>query len=342
MTKMRAVRYLRTGPAAEVLEIVDLPVPEPRPGEVRVRVHASGVNPHDTKGRSGWTSAKVPPGGIVPHSDGSGVIDAVGPEVSLRRIGERVFVLGARAQGTAADYVCIAAERAIALPETITFAEGASIGVPAFTAWLAVLADGPVTGQTILVQGGGGAVGRVVVELAMRSGARVIATAGSAESRAVAQAKGADIVLDRHTDDIVAAVMEATGGLGVARIVEVDFGANHAADIRALALHGTLAAYSSTSERMPILDYYAFAKKSARLDFVQGALLSPVQLASASASIGSFLSAGVLRPDVAGVLPLEATAQAHEMVEAGASANVVVSPVVSDVSAMDSLGRFDR
>jgi len=322
---MRAVRYLHTGPAAKVLELVHIPTPDPGPGDVRVRVHASGVNPHDTKGRSGWTGAKVPPNGIVPHSDGAGVIDAVGAEVSERRIGERVYVLGARAQGTAADYVCVASDRAIPLPDVMSFAEGACIGVPAFTAWLAVLADGPVTGQTLFVQGGGGAVGRVVVELAQRSGARVIATAGSKASRAVALAKGAEIVLDRHNDDVLAAVLDATQGRGAERIVEVDFGANNALDIQALALHGTLAAYSSSSDRMPVLDYYALARKSARLDFVQGALLSPAQLARATALIGAFLGAGLLRPDVAKVFSLQESAGAHEMVEAGAPANVVVS-----------------
>ncbi len=327
---MRAVRYTQTGPASEVLKIVDLPMPEPAAGEVRVRVHASGINPHDTKGRSGWTGAAVPPGGIIPHSDGAGVIEAVGPEVSPRRVGERVFVVGARAQGTAADFVCIASERAIALPAAISFAEGACIGVPAFTAWLAVLSDGPVTGQTLLVQGGGGAVGRVVVELAHRSGARVIATAGSEASRSVARAKGADIVLDRHSDDVAGSVLEATGGTGAARIVDVDFGANGDTDIRALADHGTVAAYSSSSERTPVLDYYAFARKSARLDFVQGNLMTPGQLHGASACIRAFLQAGLLRPDVAADLPLERTAEAHDMVEAGAPGNVVVRPVPRD------------
>lgn len=321
---MRAVRYLRTGPATEVLEIADLPLPAPGQGEVRVRLHASGVNPHDTKGRSGWAGHDVPKVGIVPHSDGAGVIEAVGAEVSSTRIGARVYVLGAKAQGTAAECVCLPSNQALSLPETMSYAEGACLGVPAFTAWLAVLADGPVMGQTILVQGGGGAVGRVVVELAMRSGARVIATAGSEASRAVARAKGAAIVLDRHEDDIMVAVMEATQGGGAERIVEVDFGANAAIDIAALAPHGTLAAYSSSSERMPMLDYYAFARKSARLDFVQGALLSPAQLASASASIGAFIAAGLLRPDVAEIFPLEQTARAHEAVEKGATANIVV------------------
>lgn len=325
---MRAARYLRTGPAAEVIEIVDLPVPDPGPDEVRVRIHASGVNPHDTKGRSGWAGRDVPSGGIVPHSDGAGVIEAVGLEVSPSRIGARVYVLGAKAQGTAAEFACVPTIQALPLPDTMSFAEGACLGVPAFTAWLAVLADGPVMGQTILVQGGGGVVGRVVVELAHRSGARVIATGGTASSRAVARAKGAEIVLDRHNkDDIVTAVMDATQGRGAARIVEVDFGANAAIDIAALAPHGMLAAYSSSSERMPMLDYYAFARKSARLDFVQGALLSPIQLNSAADSIDAFLGAGLLRPDIARIFPLNETAQAHELVETGAPANVVVDPL---------------
>ena len=322
---MRAVRYQRTGPAAEVLEIAELPRPKPGLGEVRVRVHASGVNPHDTKGRSGWAGRDMPLGGIVPHSDGAGVIEAVGAEISQTRIGARVYVLGAKTQGTAAEFVCLPSEQALDLPGTLSFAEGACLGVPAFTAWLAVLADGPVTGQTILVQGGGGAVGRVIVELAMRSGAHVIATAGSAASRAAACTKGAGIVLDRHNDDITAAVMEATRGHGAHRIIEVDFGANATTDIAALAPHGTLAAYSSSSDRTPTLDYYAFARKSARLDFVQGALLSPAQLASASASIGAFIRSGLLRPDVAEVFPLDQTARAHDAVEAGAPANIVVS-----------------
>jgi NADPH2:quinone reductase len=321
---MRAVRYLRTGPASEVLELVELQIPTPAPGEVRVRIHASGVNPHDTKRRSGWTGADVPPSGIIPHSDGAGVIDAVGANVPDMRIDNRVYVLGAAAQGTAADFVCVSADRAITLPATIGFAQGACIGVPAFTAWLAVLADGPVTGQTILVQGGGGAVGRIVVELAQRSGARVIATAGSEAGRTVARAKGAETVLNRHTDDVVAAVMDATRGRGADRVVDVDFGANSAIDIRALAPHGTLAAYSSSSKRMPELDYYAFARKSARFDFVQGALLSPAQCIGAATSIGAFLGVGLLVPDVAATFLLEHTAQAHELVEAGASANVVV------------------
>lgn len=323
---MHAVCYHRTGPAAEVLKIIDLPVPEPGPGEVRVRVHASGINPHDTKTRSGWAGVPIPESGLTPHSDGAGVIEAAGPEVSPGRIGERVWVLGARPQGTAAEFVCIAGEKAVPLPQGFSFAEGACLGVPAVTAWLALLADGPVTGQTVLIHGGGGAVGRVVVEMAMRGGARVIATGGSEASRTVAASKGAEIVLDRHTDDVAAAVLEATGGCGASRIIDVDFAANQAVTLQALAPHGTVAAYSCSSNRTPVLDYYPFAKKSARLDFVQGALLTPQQLARATACIGALAGAGLLRPDIAAVLPMADVARAHDMVEQGAAANIVVTP----------------
>lgn len=327
---MRALRYFRTGPAAEVLEIVTRPVPEPARDQVCVRVRASGVNPHDTKGRSGWTGATVPEGGITPHSDGAGVIDSVGAGVDPRHIGQRVWLVGARPEGTAAEYVCMNATCALPLPDSFSFAEGAALGVPAVTAWLAVLSDGPVTGQTILVQGGGGAVGRVVVELAMRSGARVIATAGTPEGRATAMAKGAALVLDRHCDDVAAAVLDLTGGRGAERIVDVDFGANQPVTIRALATHGTVAAYSCSDNRTPMLDYYAFARKSARLDFVQGALLNPAQLAASTEGIGAFLTGGMLRPDIAAVLPLDDSATAHQMVEAGAPANVIVTPGVPE------------
>lgn len=324
---MRAARYFATGPASEVLQLVDLPDPVPGPGEVLVRVHASGINPHDTKTRSSWAGVPVPPDGRTPHSDGAGIIEAVGAEVSATRIGQRVWLSGARPEGTAAELCAIDARRAQPLAPGFSFAEGACLGVPGITAWLAVLADGPVTGQTILVHGGGGAVGRAIVELAHRSGARVIATGGSESSRDVARAKGADIVLDRHTDDIAATVLDLTHGTGAQRIVDVDFGANQATNIRALAAHGTLAAYSCSENKTPVLDYYAFAKKSARMDFVQGAMLTDWQLEQASATLNALTGSGMMRPDVAAVLPLARIAEAHDLVERGAPANVVTTLV---------------
>ena len=323
---MRALRYFRAGPATEVLEIVEERDPEPGPGEVRVAVRASGVNPHDTKKRSGWLGALPASGGVTPHSDGAGVIDAVGPGVPECRIGQRVYVLRAPTlRGTAAEEVILGADWAFPLPAPLSFAQGASIGVPGFTAWLAVLSDGPVTGQTVLIHGGGGAVGRLCVELAAWNGARVIATAGSAAGRAIAADRGADIVLDRHADDIAARVHDASGGRGADRVIDVDFAANQQTTIAALADHGTVAAYSSTSDKTPVLDYYGFALKGGRLSFVQGAKLTPAQRDAAATVIGALLDRGRLMPDVALAVPLDRAAEAHEAVERGASANVVVT-----------------
>jgi NADPH2:quinone reductase len=323
---MRALRYFRAGPAAEVLEIVEEDDPVPGPGEVRVAVRASGVNPHDTKKRSGWLGALPATGGVTPHSDGAGVIDAVGPGVPETRMGERVYVLRAPMfRGTAAEKVLVGADWALPLPASLSFEQGASIGVPGFTAWLAVLSDGPVTGQTVLVHGGGGAVGRLCVDLAAWNGARVIATAGSSAGRAVAAARGADIVLDRHTDDIAQAVGDASGGRGADRVIDVDFAANQTTTIALLADHGMVAAYSSTSEKMPVLDYYGFALKGAQLRFVQGGKLSPSQRDAAARVIGALLDRGRLVPEIALSVPLHRAAEAHEAVEGGASANVVVT-----------------
>lgn len=331
---MRAIVYERCGPASEVLALRDIETPQPGPGEVRVAIHASGVNPHDTKKRSGWLGG-LPPGvdRVIPHSDGAGIIYAVGPGVDDARIGERVFVFRAAPNhGTAAEFAVVAEGNAIALGQ-VDFRAGASIGVPAFTAWLAVLSDGPVSGDTLLIHGGSGAVGRIAVELAAWNGARVIATAGSPERAAIATARGAAHVINYRSEDVTAAVLDVTGGAGVDRIVDVDFGANVGIDARVLKDHGTVAAYSSTSNRTPVLPYYDFALKAARLIFVQGAKLRPRDREAAAKVIVPLMNSGRLKADVSLVVPLAETDRAHEAVEAGAPANVVVDVRPSDEGA---------
>ncbi|MEM0908940.1 MAG: NADPH:quinone reductase [Pseudomonadota bacterium] len=322
---MRAARYERTGQAHEVLEVVDLPSPQPAAGEVLVEIHASGVNPHDVKKRSGWLGGSPALGGVVPHSDGAGVVNDVGPGVDPSRIGERVFVFRAGpARGTCAECVVVPASHAVGLPAGVGFDAGACIGVPSITAWLAVLADGPVTGDTVLINGGSGAVGRMAVELAVWNGARVIATAGGPDRMAIATRRGADIVLDYRSDDLASAILDLTHGEGVQRIVDVDFGANVALNAKVLADHGTIAAYSSTSNRTPTLPYYDFALKPARLTFVQGAKLQPGEREAAVKVITALMGKGRLLPDISDKLPLEEVADAHVAVEGGADGNVVV------------------
>ena len=182
---MRAAWYEKNGGAAEVLRLGEMPDPEPGPGEVRVRVAASGLNPTDVKARAGSRPMGFPR--IIPHQDGAGVIDRVGPGVPASRLGERVWVYIVQWQrpfGTAAEYVCVPAPRAITLPANLTFAEGACLGIPGVTAHRCLFADGPIEGQTVLVTGGAGAVGHYAVQLAKWSGARVITTVSSGEKAA--------------------------------------------------------------------------------------------------------------------------------------------------------------
>src|SRR5579859_5412295 len=181
VANMRAAWYERQGAPDDVLHVGALDVPEPAAGEVRVRVHASGVNPSDTYGRSG-RQAPMPFSRVIPHQDGSGVIDAVGAGVPADRLGEHVWVYEAtwnRPGGTAAEYTVVPARRAIRLPGGIDFDLGACLGIPAMTAHRAVFADGPVTGQTLLVTGGAGAVGSAAIQFARWGGARVVATVSS-------------------------------------------------------------------------------------------------------------------------------------------------------------------
>ena len=233
---MQAAWYERMGPAREVLSLGELPMPEPGHGEVLIKIGASGVNPHDTKRRSGWLGPAMYAPRVVPHSDGAGTVAALGPGVGGVEVGDRVFVYRAGStrpgEGTAAEYVAVQQANVVRLPDTLSLAEGACLGVPAFTAYHATLSDGPVSGQVVLVQGGAGAVGVVAIEMARWSGATVIATVSSPEKAAIARAAGADHTIDYTRDDVAARVMEITGGAGVERIVEVDFGANVAIDAR--------------------------------------------------------------------------------------------------------------
>jgi NADPH:quinone reductase len=325
---MRAAWYETTGPAREVIRIGEVPRPEPGPGEVLVRVHASGVNPSDTKRRAGWRKEPLEYPRIIPHSDGAGVIEAVGAGVE-ERTGERVWLWNAqrgRASGTCAEYVALPQAQAVSLPEGTGFIEGACLGVPATTAHFAVLADGPLVGRTVLVQGGAGAVGDYAVQWAKRSGAHVIATVGSDAKAALARASGADAAVNRRTEDVVRRVLDLTDGQGVDRIVEVDLGANLEQDTALIKPNGVIASYSSTARPEPVLPYYPLAYKGVTLRLVQAYILPEPARARALADIGDGLRDGRLQHRIAAVFPLEETAAAHELQESGeAIGNVVVT-----------------
>jgi NADPH:quinone reductase-like Zn-dependent oxidoreductase len=267
---------------------------------------------------------------VVPHSDGSGVVEAVGEGVDPARLGERVWLWNAqweRAMGTCAERVALPADMAVALPEGASLEHGACLGIPAQTAHACVFGDGPVEGRTVLVSGGGGAAGAYAVTMARLGGARVIATAGSAATAARAREAGAHEVVDRHGD--AAAAVQALAPAGVDRIVEVEFGANLPLIQAVLKPNGTVAAYGSAALRQPVLPFYPLMFNGTTLRMVLVYILPPEARARAVADITRWLAEGALSHRVAAVRPLERTAEAHEMVEQGrrvGSVLVEVSP----------------
>jgi NADPH2:quinone reductase len=322
---MRAATYSQTGSARDVLGIRDLPTPEPGPGEVRVKIATSGPNPSDVKKRGAAPTGKPAEFPLViPHSDGAGVIDAVGSGVSQARIGERVWTLNTqfkRAFGTAAEYAVLPSAFATALPDNVDFATGACLGIPALTAYHAIMLDGTVRGQTLLVQGGAGAVGFYAIQFAKLAGATVIATAGSAEKMERARSAGADHVIDYKTDDRAARVAEITGGKGVDRVIEVDLRANAMTYPGLLADRGKAVVYGSGSGAIEIP---SFIPTSTTLQFILVYTLTDAQRATYIAALTALLAAGTLTHAIGQRFPLDRIAEAHEAVEAGAFGNVIV------------------
>lgn len=335
---MRAVWFERVGPAHQVLQSGSLPTPTVGAGEVLVRVAVSGVNPHDTKKRSGWTGRPLPAARVVPHADGAGVVVAVGAGVAAARLGERVWFFRADIArpggGSAAEFAVVAAAHAVALPARVDFAIGAALGVPGLTAYEAVFADGAVTGQTVLVHGGAGAVGGYAIQLAHWNGARVIATVSSAEKARYALARGAAAAIDYRRENVTERVMELTAGAGVDRIVEVDFGANLAIDVATIKPHGVIASYSSTRVREPVLPYYELAAKAVVVRFVQGMLLSEATRQAGARLLSMLVERELLIHPQLHRFALERTADAHEALESGA----LLGKVLVDVDASGAPG----
>jgi NADPH:quinone reductase len=329
--QMRAAWYDQQGPAREVLVVGSMPLPEPREGEVRVRVHVTGPNPSDVKRRSGFQGMPMPFPRIVPHSDGAGIIDEVGAGVSEDRLGERVWIFNAgwqRPFGSAAEWITLPASLAVPLPPSASFALGACLGIPALTAHMTVFGGGSLEGSTVLVTGGAGAVGYYAVQLAKWGGAEVIATVSSPEKAAVAERAGADHVIDYRRADVAAEVAELTAGRGVSRIVDVAFGANLGVDASVITPGGTIATYGSDSDHEPRLPFYPLLQKNVTLQMCFVYLLADESRRVAVADINAAIEQGALDEHISHRLALEDVVTAHELLEGGqAVGNVVVSLV---------------
>lgn len=315
---MRAAGYSAFGPASDVIALHDIARPDPAAGQVRVALAFSGVNPSDAKARSGSRPGVLKPAFdlVVPHSDGSGVIDAVGEGVDPARIGERVWIWNGqwqRAFGTAAEAICLPSQQAVLLPDSATLEQGATLGIPGLTASHAVFGAGDIAGKTLLISGGAGAVGHNAVQLAKWGGARVIATASPGAFERV-QAAGADHVLDYRADDLAAQIMAITGPSGVDRAVEVEFGVNAPLLSEVMTPNGTIAAYGSQKDMAPTLPFGPLLFKAVTIDIVLVYILPQAPRDAAIAKLHEALGQGVLAPAIDQIMPLEDCAQAHDAV----------------------------
>jgi len=322
---VKAALYTYTGPAAEVLRVEELDRPGPGPGEVLVRVRASGVNPTDYKARSGAVPRPVDVFQI-PHQDGAGIIEAVGAGVNPGRVGERVWLwlaAAGRRWGTAAEWTVVPERQAVPLPDGASFDLGASLGVPAMTAHYCLFCDGPVTGQTVLVAGGAGAVGHFAIELAKRAGARVVTTVSSPEKAALAGKAGADLVVNYRSAD--AAPQVRAFAPAVDRVIEVALGANLALDL-ALARPGTTIVTYAAEAADPVLPVRACMTANVILRFVLLYGIAAAALDRAAADITAALAAGDLTGLPVRKFPLDAIAAAHQAAEAGPVGKIIVVP----------------
>ena len=318
---MFAARYEKTGPAADVFILEQVDTPDPGEGQVRVKIVLSGVNPTDYKGRNGAVPRTLD-GFQIPHHDGSGVIDAVGAGVDPQRVGERVWVMLAAAgnrYGTAAEFCIVNAEYARTLPDTADFELGATLGVPAITAAYCLFSDGPIAGQTVLVHGGAGAVGRAAIELAVWAGARVIATVSSDSKAQTARDAGAQIVVNYTDSDAV----EQLTGHGISRIIEVNLAANLELDI-AIAQPGMKIICYAADGPDPVLPRRALMTACITIEFMLLYNVKSEKFWQSVNFVEDALEQGALTLPPNRVLALTEIAEAHDLVEAGSERRLLL------------------
>ncbi|HEY8581005.1 MAG TPA: NADPH:quinone reductase [Beijerinckiaceae bacterium] len=312
---MRAGWYERCGAADEVIAVGEAPTPTAGPGEVLVRLHASGINPSDYKRRAN-VAAGIEFPRVIPHSDGAGVIAGVGEGVDGHRVGDRVWTFHAqwaRPWGTAAEYVALPAALVRPLPAPLGFEQGACLGIPAMTAHRCVFANGPVDGATVYVPAAAGRVGAYAIQFAKRGGARVIASAGSAEKRALARDLGADLALDRDDPQLGDRLLAETGGRGVDRVIEIDFPNNIAFDERVVADGGGIAVYGAPPKPQATLTLSPRRARNLSIEFTFVYTLRPAIVERTCA--GVIEAAPHLTHRIAGVIPLDELARAHREAE---------------------------
>ena len=327
---MKAFWFESFGSAADTLVSGEQPKPTAGPGEVWVKLATTGVNPSDVKKRAGAFPNLLDDGLVIPHSDGAGVIEAVGAGVDQSRVGERVFVYQAqygRRFGTAAEYVALDSDRAPLLPDAASFEVGSCIGIPMMTAHRCVFADGDVSGQKILVTGGAGRVGYYAIQLAKWAGATVIATASNPRDEATCLEVGADHVVNHRQSGWGEALLAHTGGVKIDRVVDVEFGANLPELLKCVRIGATIATYSSTQVREPQLPFLQMMFMDLTVRMVIVYAMPEEAKTRAIADICRLLEEGALQHRVAHRLPFADMVRSHELIEQGGFGGCVVALV---------------
>ncbi len=325
---MKAAWYERQGSPSDVLVVGEMAVPEPDPDEVRIRVHASGINPGDVKKRQDQFSVGMPYPRIIPHSDGAGVIDSVGDQVASSRLGERVWCFGAQSYrpfGTAAEYVVVPSDQAVRLSDTISFEQGSCLGIPGITAHRAIDVAGPLRDRTLLIHGGAGAVGQCACGLARHAGATVIATVRSESDVSVAQRAGAHHVLvttGQRVEETVESVYSIAPH-GIDHIVDVAFHANIDTNERMLKQGGSIATYA-TGDPTPAIPFWPLVFKNISLYFLGSDDFPAAAKAAAALALNDALNSEWPGFEIGMSLPLESIAQSHEAVEGGSVSGRVI------------------
>ncbi|MCY4206898.1 MAG: NADPH:quinone reductase [Roseovarius sp.] len=324
---MLAAHYSKYGRAEDVLFTGEIPTPSPSSGEVLVRLTHSGVNPSDAKARAGARpgATELPFPKIIPHSDGAGIVEAVGHGVDANRIGSRVWIWNGqwnRAFGTAAQFIALPSSQAVDLPESASNETGAALGIPGLTACHAVFGSGSVSGRTLLVSGGGGAVGHNAVQLAKKDGATVIATASPASFERIAAA-GADHVLDYSDVELAGKILELSRG-GIDRAIEVEFGANASLLAEVMKPMGTIAAYGSGKAMSPELPFGPYLFKALKIDITLVYILPPPERQAAIGRLHRAIARGELVPSIDRKFKLAECAAAHDAVMAQGRAGAVI------------------
>jgi NADPH:quinone reductase len=312
---MKAAWYEKQGPARDVLKVGEMAAPTAGPGEVRIRISASGINPGDTKKRGDAFGVGMPYPRVIPHSDGAGRIDQIGPGVSAEWTGRNVWCYGAqsyRAFGTAAEFTVIPVDHVAPLPANVSLEQGACLGIPGITGHRAVHVGGDVRGRTVLVQGAAGSVGLCAVALARHAGARVIGTVRSGSDEQAARNAGAQEVII-NSGDLVSRV-NALAPDGVDHIVEVAFGANVETDVELLKNDGSVATYA-TDKATPTIPFWQMVFKNIRLYLLGSDDFPREAKMQAARDINSALEAGWTGFEIGERIPLAEIARAHELVD---------------------------